>query len=232
MPSTLAGSDGGRGTDSGYGADYFQKVYRDYAAQNPKRKLDYYAGLARAAAGTAPVPRLLEIGCGPGFFLEALGSDWERFGTDVSEWAVGEARRRVPGATLEITPAERIPLTPTFEGTFGVIAAFDVLEHLEDPEAAVASIAARLEPGGGFVFVVPVYDGPVGPVVRLLDRDPTHIQKRSRRFWLELAARHLSVESWRGVFRYLLPGRLYVHLPTRALRSIAPAIVVACRRTS
>lgn len=214
-----------------YGAEYFHEVYRDYAAQNPKRKLDYYTGLARAAAGTVPIPRLLEVGCGPGFFLEALGPGWQRYGTDVSEWAIGEARRRVPDATLEIAPAERIPPTPPFDGIFRVIAAFDVLEHLENPESAVASIAARLEPGGGLVFVVPVYDGPIGPVVRLLDRDPTHVQKKSRRFWLDLAARHFSVESWRGVFRYLLPGRLYVHLPTRALRAIAPAIVVVCRRS-
>lgn len=211
-----------------YGAEYFNEVYRDYAAQNPKEKLAYYSGLVRAAAGSVPAPRLLEIGCGPGFFLDALGPGWERFGTDISEWAVGEAKRRVPGASLQTAPAERIP----FDGPFRVVAAFDVLEHLQDPEAVVSSIAAKLEPGGGLVFVVPVYDGPLGPIVRLLDRDPTHVQKRSRRFWLDLAARHLAVDGWSGVFRYLIPSRLgrYIHLPTRRLRAIAPAIAVVCRR--
>jgi SAM-dependent methyltransferase len=216
------------GADPRYGADYFEKVYRDYAAQNPKRKLAFYAALVRAAAGNATSPRLLEIGCGPGFFLEAAGAGWDRFGTDVSEWAVGEARRRVPEATIAVAPAEAIP----FAGAFRAVAAFDVLEHLENPEAAVASVASKLEPGGALVFVVPVYDGPLGPVVRYLDRDPTHVQKRSRHFWLSLAGRHFSVESWRGVFRYLPPWRRYMHFPTRSLRRFAPAIAVTCRKVS
>ena len=39
--------------------------------------------------------RILDVGCGSGFFLRALDSNkWERFGVDISEEAVKAARRR------------------------------------------------------------------------------------------------------------------------------------------
>lgn len=225
MPGRVSPGGAAAGRPS-YGRDYFEAVYRDYAAQNPANKLDEYVRLAEEAARGIPEPSLLEVGCGPGFFLAALGSRWKRCATDVSDWAAAEAKRRSPESSVEVAPAERIP----FDGPFDVAVAFDVLEHLPDPEAAVRSVAAKLRPGGVFLFVVPVYDGPVGPVVRLLDRDPTHLQKRGRRFWLELAGRSLALEDWWGVFRYLMPWGLYVHRPTRGLRQVAPAIVVRCRR--
>lgn len=216
----------GRAGPERFGADYFAHIYRDYAAQNPPGKLAFYRRLAERAAAGSSRPRLLEIGCGPGLFLEALDPVWQRFGTDVSQWAVAEARRRAPTASIEQAPAERIP----FDGEFDVIAAFDVLEHLDRPELAIAEATQRLRPGGALLFVAPVYDGPAGLLVRLLDRDPTHVQKRSRRFWLDLASRRLEVEEWYGVFRYLMPWGWYWHRPTRALRRIAPAVAVVCRR--
>ena len=88
------------------------------------------------------------------------------------------------------------------------------------------SLRRSLTPGGIFLFVVPVYDGPMGPIIRTLDRDPTHVHKRSRAWWLELISRKFEVTSWTGIFRYLAGGRFYLHLPTRALRQVAPAIAI------
>lgn len=209
-----------------FGAEYFGSVYRDYAAQNPPAKLAFYRRLAEHAVAGAVRPRVLEVGCGPGLFLGALGPAWERFGTDVSDWAVGEARRNVPGAVVEPSAAGAVP----FDGLFDLVAAFDVLEHLPDPGAAVDALVRRLRPRGAMLAVVPVYDGPLGPLVRLLDRDSTHLQKRGRRFWLELLGQELNVETWTGVFRYLMPWRTYIHLPAAALRAVAPAVAILARK--
>ncbi len=216
----------GASSEPRYGPEYFRDVYRDYAAQNPPRKLAFYRGLADRAAGDRARPRLLEVGCGPGFFLAGLDPRFERFGTDVSAWAVTQARSRVPAAAIEQASAEAVP----FSGEFDVAAAFDVLEHLPDPAAALAALDARVKPGGAIVFVVPVYDGPAGILVRALDRDPTHVQKHSRRFWLSLAAGRFRVEEWWGIFRYLLPRGPYVHVPSLRLRGLAPAIAVLARK--
>ena len=83
---------------------------------------------------------------------------------------------------------------------------------------------------GCFVFTVPVYDGLSGPMVRLLDRDATHLHKWPRRRWLDWAESHFSVIEWKGIFRYLLPGGYYLHLVVQGLRRHAPAIIVVARK--
>ena len=40
---------------------------------------------------------------------------------------------------------------------YDLIGAFDVIEHIDDDSAAIASIAAKLKPGGTFVITVPAH---------------------------------------------------------------------------
>src|SRR5699024_9502754 len=40
---------------------------------------------------------------------------------------------------------------------YDLVGAFDVIEHIDDDHAAVASIAAKLKPGGKFVMTVPAH---------------------------------------------------------------------------
>jgi SAM-dependent methyltransferase len=206
---------------------YFRRAYETYAGQNPPRKLGFYRSLVEPEARRVERPRILDLGCAFGYFLEALGDGWEKCGVDASEHALDEARRRVPRAALAVGRAEAaIP----FEGAFDAIVAFDVLEHVDEIEALAAVVDGKLLPGGVVAFVVPAYDGPAGPLVRLLDRDPTHVQRRGRRFWLEWAARRWRIERWLGVVRYYVAPIGYLHAPTRALRRWAPAIAVVARK--
>jgi SAM-dependent methyltransferase len=114
---------------------------------------------------------------------------------------------------------------------FDIIAAFDVLEHVENIEGAIQKIKSKLVLNGYLILVVPVYDGPLGPLIRLLDKDTTHLQKHSRYFWLETIDKYLQIDDWSGIYRYLLFGRYYVHVPVKILRRWAPAIVLTARRT-
>ena len=115
------------------------------------------------------------------------------------------------------------------ERSFGAVTAFDTIEHVPDVDAFGESVREQLAPRGSFVFVVPVYDGLSGPVIRRLDRDPTHLHKWPRRRWLQWAAERFDIIEWRGIVRYLLPGRYYLHVPLRWPRWHAPAIIVGCR---
>ena len=205
---------------------YFETRYADYERQNPARKMRFYKSLAEAAAAGCKSPRILDIGCAFGFFLSWLGSGWERYGVDASEYAIACARQQVPGVSFAITASTDL----VFPGPFDVISALDVLEHIADLDGMLQLIAAGLRPGGGFVSVVPVYDGITGPVIRLLDRDPTHLHKRSRDFWLDRMSVHFHLSDWWGIYRYLLPGGLYCHLVTKSLRRYAPAIACLARR--
>ena len=95
--------------------------------------------------------RVLDVGCGIGFFLEeARDRGWEAHGTEFEQRAVEIVRAK--GLSCA-----RAPLAPdAFEpGSFDVVTAFEVVEHLGDPRAEAASIAAALRPGGLLYLTTP-----------------------------------------------------------------------------
>jgi SAM-dependent methyltransferase len=211
--------------DGAFEQEYYETNYRDYARQNPARKLAFYRGLAERAAAGRTNPGILDIGCAFGAFLSALDPRWRRFGADVSQFATDRAALAVPGATFARAGVETIP----FPGPFDVVTAFDVIEHVPSLDRVASVVHSKLTPDGHFIFVVPVYDGPTGPLVRLLDKDATHVHKTSRDFWVAWAEEHFVPIEWWGIYRYLVPGLGYLHYPTRTLRRFTPAIAVLTR---
>lgn len=209
---------------------YFETAYRDYVAQNPDKKLDHYLATIDSHLSQQRDIRLLDIGCGRGAFLRRASEvfpDWKLDGTDIDEQGVAYSRQLVPSATIQQADAtDRL-----FEDeTFDVVTAWDLLEHVTKPDGVFAVVSQILKPNGIFTLVVPVYDGITGPLIRHLDQDHTHIHKRSRSWWLIWTAKHFEILEWHGVLRYLLRGRRYLHVPTRALRTHTPAILIVAKR--
>ena len=204
---------------------YYVQNYGNYARQNPARKLAHYRSVVERHMSAGLPRRIHDVGCAFGDFLLALGPQWERYGSDASDYAINVAKRRAPDIDFRTGSADIH--APT---RFGAITAFDVLEHIPDLDAVGAQIGAQLVPHGVFTFVVPVYDGASGPLISLLDRDPTHVHKWNRSRWLSWAASRFDVVSWHGLLRYLLPGGQYLHLATETWRRHTPAILVVCRQ--
>lgn len=208
--------------------EYYDANYRNYERQNPSRKLSHYAQAIELNAPSQAARNVLDIGCAFGAFLGALDPSWAVAGIDHSEYAIDRARQRVSRGRFEVVRDGRIP----FAERFAAITAWDVIEHIPDLSALAAEVDSHLVDDGVFVFVVPVFDGPLGPIVYLLDKDPTHVHRRSRQFWLDWVGQHFQVMQWWGIFRYLLPTGQYIHWPSRSLRRIAPAVAVVARRRS
>ena len=216
-----------------YGEAYYAETYRDYFSQNPMHKLEFYRSIAEKHMPDRVPIRVLDVGCGLGGFLACLRkSDPERSkllltGVDVSEFAIATNASTYPDENFEVRSAEDLAgIGPTFE----IVTAFDVLEHLDHPDKAAQAISERLTPDGTLVLVVPVYDGPLGPIVKLLDKDESHVQRRSRHWWLDWVTIHFATTGWLGIFRTLTPWGHYIHLPTRAFRQLAPAILITARK--
>ena len=97
---------------------------------------------------------ILEIGCGVGGMLarihDALPSA-KVAGTDIYTAALPYAEKRVPEASLLQMDATAIP----FDAEFDVVAACDVLEHIERDELALAEMHRAVAPGGGIILTVP-----------------------------------------------------------------------------
>ena len=124
---------------------------------DPRRRrfyLDHILGaIARGEVLAALLPRkgkTLEVGCGTGGLLAAAtarGLDIE--GTDIAlRWLV-VARRRLDdlgrSCRLVAASADRLPYP---DASFDALVADSVLEHTDDPGAAVAEWARVLKPGG------------------------------------------------------------------------------------
>ncbi|HEX8051451.1 MAG TPA: methyltransferase domain-containing protein [Thermoleophilaceae bacterium] len=99
-----------------------------------------------------PAGRLLDVGCGHGLLLdEARSRGYEVEGVELSHSAASYARD-VLGLPVAETPLEEVE--PADEG-FAAIVLADVLEHVEDPVAAIRRCRELLRPGGVLCVVTP-----------------------------------------------------------------------------
>jgi SAM-dependent methyltransferase len=99
--------------------------------------------------------RILEIGCGTGFALHALRAACPTAGISGSELhsaGLSYARAR-HGAAVELIQADARRLY--LRDALDVICALDVLEHIEDDEAALREIRLALRAGGMLLAAVP-----------------------------------------------------------------------------
>jgi 2-polyprenyl-3-methyl-5-hydroxy-6-metoxy-1,4-benzoquinol methylase len=114
-----------------------------------------HAALLGMIAAQSSGRRLLEVGCGAGFFAKAAErAGWQVEGIELSEEA---SRFAVERLQLRII-RERAETAPIAPASFDVAAMFDVIEHLFDPSAVLSAIARALVPGGTLVVSTPNFD--------------------------------------------------------------------------
>ena len=139
------------------GGDGLADLYRDmgdsdYLAEERGRRATANWLLDLVERRRAP-GRMLEVGCGHGLLLdEARRRGWETLGLELSERSASWARERLGLEVLE-QPLES--LDPREDGTWDAVLMVDVLEHLEDPVAALDRCRALLAPGGVLCVVTP-----------------------------------------------------------------------------
>lgn len=105
--------------------------------------------LVRGAA--EPGARLLDVGAGRGRFLAAAGrAGYDARGIEPAPARAAAARAR--GVAVECVALEAAEVVP---GSVDLASFWHVLEHVEDPAAAVARVASWLTDGGALVVAVP-----------------------------------------------------------------------------
>ena len=121
--------------------------------------------------------RLLDIGCGYGFFLQEMRCrGWKVEGIEVSEVG-GQFVRERWDIHVYSQPLESLSLP---ENLFDVVTLFYVIEHLDDPLALLREVNRILKPGG-LVFLRWPHSTPIirilGPLSRTLDlyHTPYHL---------------------------------------------------------
>lgn len=145
-------------------AQYTEAYYRDekptyiaraaedaeWAALAHRDRLDTFA---TQLDGLVPKPwRVLDVGCGPGFFLQTARQEgWEAVGVEPSLQAAEHARN------LNLTVVDGLftaRLAESFR-PFHAVHMNHVLEHVADPTAVIQAAAKALLPGGLICINVP-----------------------------------------------------------------------------
>ena len=136
-----------------------RSVYREMAELDQRHwwyraRREVLAELIRREAAPPPKARILEIGCGTGHNLAMLAEFGKLDAVELDD----EARSIAAGRLGRTVKSARLPeLAGIRAKQYDLIAALDVIEHIDDDAAALASIATRLKPGGKFVMAVPAH---------------------------------------------------------------------------
>lgn len=98
-------------------------------------------------------PRILDVGCGTGANLTMLSQFGDAEGVDISPDALAFCRERglknVRQGAAEALPYE--------DGTFDLVTALDVVEHLDDDLGGLREMRRVLRPGGHVLLFVPTF---------------------------------------------------------------------------
>jgi SAM-dependent methyltransferase len=112
------------------------------------------AELIRREAQLPANAKVLEIGCGTGHNLAMLAGFGHVEGLELDDEARAISEKRL-GRKVMSAPLPELAGVP--DRHYDLIGAFDVIEHIGDDRAALASIACKLKPGGKFVMTVPAH---------------------------------------------------------------------------
>lgn len=97
---------------------------------------------------------ILEIGCGTGHNFGMLSQFGHVDAVELDDEARSMAEQRL-GRSIMTSPLPE--LSGIADRRYDLIGALDVIEHIDEDGAAIASIAAKLKPGGKFVMTVPAH---------------------------------------------------------------------------
>jgi SAM-dependent methyltransferase len=126
-----------------------ERAYRGLiAAMNRgEPRVDFKVAAESIAATGIVNPRLLEVGCGSGYYSEVFASllpDGVRYsGIDYSDAMIARARAHYPSTAFEVADATRLPYA---DGAFDIVFNGVSLMHIVDYQAAIreaARVASR-----------------------------------------------------------------------------------------
>ncbi len=101
--------------------------------------------------------RMLDIGCGTGYYLELLrDAGWEVVGTEIGDGAIAICRSK--GFEVLKGQADQLQLP---DQSFDVVHIAQVLEHVHRPRAILETACRVLRPDGLLLLDVPNYEAPL-----------------------------------------------------------------------
>ena len=167
--------------------------------------------------------RLLDVGCGLGIFLQALGTEWEPTGIEPNANACERARQAVPRAT--IVHGDILSVPPSSE-KFEAATLLASLEHMADPASVLRHVSEMLTEKGLIVIRAPYIEWFL-KIKRALPSFP--VQFGAPRHLYDFSPRTLRLMLERNGYRL---ERLYVGSRESVSHPAAAAAVFALKTAS
>lgn len=143
------------------GPSYIARVYESQR----NLWLNYFADKLNEIEKLEPVGRILDIGCGPGYFVEvAARRGWEAYGLETSSQQA-EYARTILGLDVMDRTLEQAGFPP---GYFDVVTMYSVIEHVPDPRALLENVHTVLREGGLVVVKTPNQDSVISRLACLV----------------------------------------------------------------
>ncbi len=134
--------------------------------------------------------RVLEVGCGLGYFANAISRQFEFVGIDIALFPLQAARSK--GRTLSLAQSNAATL-PFHADSFDVVVAFDILEHVNAPIHIIADIFRVLSKNGRIIVTTPNIKSlgnrvksASSKLVPAMHTDPTHVGLLSPEKWTDM----------------------------------------------
>lgn len=174
----LGGNDKARFEEAYFEGEYFKKKVGEFTKKREKELSNWFRRGLTYVNKFVPIKKspgktIIEFGCAYGAAAVVL----KEFGlkvlaTDISKLAVKRAKELNPSIDFRVHDIEK-----PFKGKkFDYAMAFDVLEHLENPEIAIKNIYEVLKPSGtAIISTQNDFDYKV--------QDPTHINVKNHNEW-------------------------------------------------
>jgi SAM-dependent methyltransferase len=130
-----------------FDADAARRIEALYLIRDARRRRE----LVRQALAAAPGDRILDVGCGPGFYclelLEDVGPSGSITGVDSSPAMIELARSRCAGRdNVELLEGEATAV-PVATGAYDGAVCVQVMEYVADVRAGLAELYRALRPG-------------------------------------------------------------------------------------
>lgn len=154
-------------TGWGFDAPRLQRMLANEADMSFKRRAEAVYDFLRIG----PDDRVLDMGCGRGFYLKFTRDLYpmaDVVGVELDRPLLHTARAQVPGARVVNGNVYALPFG---DGAFTRILFSEVIEHIPDDRAALAELARVLAPGGRLAITTPNADYPLAwdPINKVLE---------------------------------------------------------------
>ncbi len=167
--------------DKIYGREYFEGIYTHL---NKEKALVLNAFFDLLCFKASRIDKILDLGCGQGEFLNICqGKGLVCYGVDASSYAIEKAKK-VKGKFFKLNlEKDKLPFS---DESFDAVTAFDLIEHLKQPEFVFSEAVRVLRKGGLFFITSPNADFILANFFgRFIPGDPTHVNIQGKDYWLK-----------------------------------------------